>query len=133
MNVTPHVSDYMDKSFITISPDMDIYEAIDTLLKKKITSAAVVDEKEKLIGILAEKDCLKVLAQAETKKLVEGKVGDFMTRDVVTINPNLDVFSVASLFLKQYFRRFLVVKEGKLVGQITRRDLLKAIRTIKLS
>jgi predicted transcriptional regulator len=133
VHVAPHVSDYMDKSFITLQPDMDVYKAIQILLDGKITGAAVVDDKENLVGILSEKDCLRTLIHDAYSNLPSAKVSDYMTKNPVTIHPDLDVFTVADIFLNRTFRRLLVVKEGKLVGQITRRDLLRAIQKIKLT
>ena len=133
VHVAPHVSDYMDKSFITLKPDMDVYKAIQILLDGKITGAGVVDDREYLVGILSEKDCLRTLVHGAYSNLPSGKVSDYMTKNPVTIHPDLDVFTVADIFLNSTFRRLLVVKEGKLVGQITRRDLLRAIQKIKLT
>ncbi len=133
MHVTPHVSDYMDKSFVTLTPDMDVYKAIDIMIDKKITGAAVVDEKGNLVGVLSEKDCLRTLVHAAYSGLPAGKVSDFMTTRVITISPDLDVFTVADQFLKINHRRLLVVKNNKLVGQITRRDLLRAIQKIRIT
>jgi len=132
MHVTPRVRDYMDKSFITLSPDMDVYQAIDILLKKGITGAGVVDKKGNLLGILSEKDCLRTLVHGAYSVLPSGVVSDYMTKDVVTISPDLDIFSTADIFFTHVFRRLLVVEGGKLVGQITRRDLLRVIQKIKL-
>jgi CBS domain-containing protein len=132
VHVAPHVRDFMDKSFITLSPDMDVYRAIEVLLESKITGAAVVDSKENLVGVLSEKDCLRTLVHGAYSSLPGGKVADFMTKEVVTIHPDLDIFTVADKFLKVTFRRLLVVQDKKLVGQITRRDLLRVIRKLKL-
>jgi predicted transcriptional regulator len=133
VNVAPRVSEFMDKSFITLKPDMDVYKAIQILLDGKITGAAVVDDKENLIGILSEKDCLHTLVHGAYSSLPSAKVSDYMTKTVVYIHPDLDVITVADKFLKSSYRRLLVVKEGKLVGQITRRDLLRVIQKIKLT
>ncbi len=133
MHVTPHVSDYMDKSFVTLTPDMDVYNAIDIMINKKITGAAVLDGKGNLVGVLSEKDCLRTLVHVSYSGLPTGKVSDFMTTKVVTISPDLDIFTVADKFLKINHRRLLVVKNEKLVGQITRRDLLRAIQKIKVT
>jgi CBS domain-containing protein len=133
VNVAPRVSEFMDKSFITLKPDMDVYKAIQILLDGKITGAAVVDDKENLIGILSEKDCLRTLVHGAYSSLPSAKVSDYMTKTVVYIHPDLDVITVADKFLKTSYRRLLVVKEGKLVGQITRRDLLRVIQKIKLT
>jgi predicted transcriptional regulator len=131
MSNVPTVNDFMDKSFITLHPEMDVYKAIDILLSNRITGAAVVDDREKLVGVLSEKDCLQTLVHGVYSGLPGAKVSDYMTSEVVTIGPELDVFSTADLFLKNTFRRLLVVKDDKLVGQITRRDLLRAIQKIK--
>ena len=131
MHVTPLVGDYMDKKFTTLTPDMDVYTAIDILLERKITGAAVVDSKDNLVGILSEKDCLRTLVHAAYSGLAAGKVSDYMTTDLKTIHPDLDVFTVADKFLKFAHRRLLVVHDKKLVGQITRRDLLRVIQELK--
>ena len=131
MSDVPTVREFMDKTFITLHPEMDVYKAIDILLANKITGAAVVDEREKLVGVLSEKDCLQTLVHGLYSSLPGGQVRDYMTRKVTTISPELDVFTTADLFLKNTFRRLLVVEDDKLVGQITRRDLLRVIQKIK--
>ncbi|MGD9898353.1 MAG: CBS domain-containing protein [Calditrichaceae bacterium] len=128
----PTVQDFMDKTFVTLQRDMDVYKAIDVLLTKGITSAVVADDEMKIVGILSEKDCLTLLTRGEYHSLPSGRVSDFMTEHVVTIPPNTDIFSVADMFLKHFFRRLVVAdQDGKMVGQITRRDLLKIIKAFK--
>ena len=134
MHVTPHVSDYMDTKFITLHPEMDIHDAIAVLLDQKITGAPVVDNKENLVGILSEKDCLRTLVHGAYSGVPGGgKVEDYMTQEVDTIHPDLDIFTVADRFLNCSYRRLLVIRDKKLVGQITRRDLLRAIQKIKIT
>jgi len=127
LNVTPIVRDYMDKSFITFTPDTEVYKAIEIMLDSRITGAAVLDEKERLVGVISEKDCLRTLVHDAYSTLPSGKVAEFMTKDVITIQPDLDIFTVAEKFLEYKFRRLLVVENDRLVGQITRRDLLRVI------
>ncbi len=67
MDITPIVRDFMDKSFITFTPDMNIDKAIDLLLNQKITGTGVVDKKGKLSGIITEKDCLRFLVDEKYK------------------------------------------------------------------
>ncbi len=131
VDIMPHVHDFMDKTFTTLTPEMDVYNAIDIMLKGNITGAAVVDKKERLVGVLSEKDCLRTLVHDAYSLLPSGKVSDFMTKSVDTIHPDLDIFTVADKFLNCTYRRLLVVdKDKKLVGQITRRDLLRAIQKL---
>jgi CBS domain-containing protein len=130
VDVMPRVSDFMDKSFITLTPEMDVYRAIDIMLKGGITGAAVVDHKERLVGVLSEKDCLRILVHGAYSNLPSGKVSDYMTKKVDTIHPDLDIFTVADKFLNCTYRRLLVIRDEKLVGQITRRDLLRAVQKL---
>lgn len=125
----PTVREHMDREFVRLTADMPIYEAIDVLLKKSITGAGVVDGKGALVGILSEKDCLRVLLDIAADDRPGGQVADYMTKDVDTITPDADIVQLAQQFLNNVYRRVLVVDdEGKLCGQITRRDLLRAIR-----
>ncbi len=128
----PAVKEFMDTTYVTLSPDMDVYKAIDILLEKGLTSAVVVEEDNKIVGILSEKDCLNLLTKAGYHELPGGTVADFMTKDVVTTPPTMDVFHVAELFLTHFFRRAVIADENnRMVGQITRRDLLRVIKKFK--
>ncbi len=128
----PIVEEFMDKTFVTLRRDMDVYNAVDILLDRGITSAVVTDEHDHIVGIISEKDCLQLLTKGAYHGLPSGKVADFMTERVVTISPNTDIFQVADMFLKHFFRRLVVADEdNRMVGQITRRDLLKIIRLWK--
>ena len=128
--VYPNVRDFMDKTFIRLRVDMPVYAAIDVLLDRNITGAAVVDDQDNLVGILSEKDCLRTLLQGAYDGLPGGKVRDYMTSDVMTISPHVDIMSVVRIFTENVFRRLLVVENGRLVGQVTRRDLLRTIRQL---
>jgi CBS domain-containing protein len=119
----------MDRNVATLSPETKIMDAIGFLLKKYVTGAPVVDKSGLLVGILTEKDCLRLAAAGVDGDLPRGTVADFMTPNPETIPPNMDVYFVAGLFLKRQFRRFPVVEDGKLVGAITRFDILRVIRS----
>ncbi len=131
MRDIPPIREYMDTHFITVKPDMHVYDAVDLLLDKKLTSVSVVDEKGKLVGILSEKDCLHTLVHSIYEGTPGKNVSEYMTKDVVTISPETDVFSTAALFLKSTFRRLLILEDEKLVGQVTRRDLLRVIKKLR--
>lgn len=133
MASAPTVEEFMDKTFVTFTPEMDVYKAINILLEKGLTGAAVIDEKKRVVGILSEKDCLRTLVYDAYSNLPKGQVKDFMTSPVLHVSPEMDIVSVASIFLKQSFRRLLVIRHGELVGQITRRDLLRVIQNLRKS
>ena len=95
----------------------------------RLIEEAIADSR--LVGVLSEKDCLHTVVHGAYNNVPMGMVADYMSTNVMTITPELDVMAVASDFLKQVYRRFPVVdEEGRLVGQLTRRDLLRAIHTI---
>jgi len=130
MSRLPTVREFMDRHVQTISPDSDIMEAADFLLEKRVTGALVANSKGELVGILTEYDCLRLLTHGdEHHEAPKGKVKDFMTSKVQTIPPTMDIYYCAGLFMNVSFRRFPVVENGRIVGAITRFDLLRAVRS----
>ena len=129
MQRLPVVRDIMDKFVETISPDMDIWAAVDFLMEKRVTGALVADGKGKLAGILTESDCLKLLTLGgPDHEAPKGRVKDFMTSAVESIPPTMDIYYVAGLFLNRNFRRLPVVEGGRIVGAITQFDVLRAVQ-----
>ena len=125
----PTVREIMDKFVDTLSPDTDIWEAVDFLLEKRVTGALVADAKGKLVGILTESDCLKLLTLGgPDHEAPKGKVRDFMTAKVESIPPSMDIYYVAGLFLNRNFRRLPVVEDGRIVGAVTQFDILRAVQ-----
>ncbi len=127
------VKDYMTKKLVTFNPEQNMDEVIDSLLKMNISGGPVVDNENNLVGIISEGDCLKQAVRGKYNNTFHdsGKVKDRMTTDVKTINPNMDIFSAAQMFLDLKLRRFPVLQEGKLVGQISQRDIMRALQTVK--
>ena len=119
----------MDKTFTTFSPETLVTDAIDILLKKSLLGVLVVDKEGNLLGVLSEKDCLQVMLHDTYYGLPGKTVGEIYHPAAQTIDPETDLISVAEIFLNNSFRRLPVVEKGKLVGQITRRDLLRGFKT----
>ena len=128
MSLQPIVKNYMATRLIYLKEDMDVYLAIGLLLKNNISGAPVVDRNNDICGILSEKDCLRVFTNGSFYNMPGGAVSRFMTQAVATVSPETDLFSVADIFLKHNYRRLPVVKGKKVVGQISRRDVLRAIQ-----
>ncbi len=132
MQKLPNVNEIMDKVFLTFTYDTSVREAVETLGKERLFGACVVDETGKLLGILSEKQCLKIYKKAllenNVSLLEEAKVTDIMYPEFKTVPPNTGIVDVAQIFLTSEFRRMPVVDSGKLVGQITRRDIVRAIQ-----
>lgn len=124
----PVVRDFMDKVVHTVTPEMPILDAVDFLLEHHVTGAPVVDPQGTLIGMLTEKDCLRLLSSGVDGELPKGTVRDYMTTRIDSVSADMNVYFVAGLFLGANYRRFPVVEKGKLVGAITRFDILKSIR-----
>lgn len=123
------VSDYMADQLVCFTPDMNIFNAIDKLLDRKITGAPVLDDKGMLIGILSQTDCLKNVLEGSFYEDSADTVAHYMQTEVDTVRSDEDVVSVAEKLLRNHRRRFPVVNsEGKLVGMITSSDVLKVIR-----
>jgi len=130
MTEKPTVASYMATDLHTLSPDADIRDAVDFLLEHRISGAPVIDAEGALVGVISEKDCLRLLATGDDHQRASGVVADFMTREPATIPSTMDVYFAAGVFLTRPYRRFPVVDDGKLVGQVSRRDILKAIQTL---
>ena len=127
MTDLPIIDDYMTTDIISVQPDMDIYKAIKILLDNRISGAPVIDDKGHIVGILSKKDCLKVVFSASYNKDPGGRVSDHMSIDVETVDVGTSIIDLAERFLAGSYRRFPVFNNGRLVGIISRHDILKAI------
>ena len=131
MNQEPLVADYMDKNFVTLSPDLSISKAMNILVHKRLIAVLVVDAQGLPAGLLAENDCLKVLLNQTyyNSQEPEDMVKNYMQKVPDSIPSTTTILEAAELFLKNRFRRLPVIDSGRLVGQITRRDVLRAMHT----
>ena len=121
------VADIMATRLVTFAPDTNIHEAIRVLLDKRISGAPVVDADGVLVGVLSKKDCLKIVFSSQYHDDWGGPVSDFMSTGVETLDADMDLVSAAQLFLASHFRRFPVLRDGRLVGQVSRYDILRAL------
>ena len=124
------VSDHMLQKPVLVTPDTDLFEAIHLILVNKISGLTVVDEASRPVGILSELDCLKAILTGTYYQMAGGRVSDYMTVGVIdTVSPDDDILLVAQSMLDHKRRRRPVVdSEGVLVGQVTCRQLLKALK-----
>ncbi len=128
------VSDYMTTKLITFKPEQSIHEVIATLTKYKISGGPVVNEKNELIGIISETDCIKHIAESKYYNMPMDRshtVGKNMVEAVETIDKNMNIFDAANKFISSKRRRFPIVERGKLIGQISQKDILKAALKMK--
>ena len=127
------VSDYMTRKLITFKSDERMEKVIDTLIKHRISGAPVINKKNELIGIISEGDCIKHISESRyyNMPMDNNTVEKHMVKNVDTIDGNMNIFDAANQFLKSKHRRFPIVENGKLVGQISQKDILKAALALK--
>lgn len=125
-------SDIMARSEITLRPGMDIYDALRRLLKSKLTGAPVVDGDGMLLGMLTERDCLKVVVAGALDGWPGGNVSDYMTSPAKSIGPDTTLYDIVHLFLTRPYRKLPIVnKTGRVIGQVSRRDALVAFESAR--
>ena len=125
---------YMVRRPLKVSADATIPEAIAIILEHSVSGLCVVDEHDRLVGMLSELDCLRAVVERIyiNKQPSAGHVHEFMTREVETNKPADDIISVAASMLDHKHRRRPVLSGPELVGQITCRQILGAIRDFAL-
>ena len=123
----PKISDYMMTELVTLAPDMEINRALKILLDRRVSGAPVVDAAGELVGVLSMKDGFKAALNASYYQAWGGAVADYMSAAVETLDADLDIVEAAEHFLASHYRRFPVMRQGRLVGQISRADLLQAL------
>ena len=128
------VADYMTKKLITFKAEDPLYHVINQLIAHKISGGPVVNDKNELIGIISETDCIKHISESKYYNMppdTNNTVGKYMVTDVDTIDKNMNIFDAAFKFISSRRRRFPVVENGKLIGQLSQKDVLKAALQMK--
>ena len=120
------VRDYMSVDVITFAPTDSVMDAMSVLLKQGISGAPVLGEDGRLLGVLSEVDLMEVVVQDSYYNENIGIVSDFMQEAVEHVDPDTDILNLAQRFVRNHRRRYPVLQDGVLVGQISRRDVLQA-------
>ena len=116
------VKDAMNRKVVSILPQATVEEAIRTLLENKISGAPVIDETGKLVGIISQFQLLEVLYDPQIRTQ---RIQQFMTKEVLTVEDSALLGMAANLFVLHRIHRIPVLKAGRVVGVISRSDLLK--------
>ena len=128
------VADYMTTNLITFKAEDSLDHVINQLITYKISGGPVVNDKNELIGIISETDCIKHISESKYYNMpadTNNTVGKYMVTDVDTIDKNMNIFDAAFKFISSHRRRFPVVENGKLIGQLSQKDVLKAAISVK--
>ena len=124
------VKDYMSRTLVKFKPETSVLDAVHTLVKHRIAGAPVVDDAGNLVGMLSELDCLKVAMQAGYHGSYGGPVSEYMSQNVETVNGELSIVDLAQKFLDTRSPRVPVTDNNRLNGQISRRDVLRALEVL---
>ena len=125
-----NIKDYMNPNPMTVLPDDNIADVAKVTLKNKLSGVLVVDKSKKLLGMISELDCLRVMSDSiyhDGQNAPSLTAADVMTKEVTTVSPDAQLFDVMTSMLNQGQRRRPVIENGKLIGQVTCRQLLKII------
>jgi CBS domain-containing protein len=120
----------MARNLVVLAPEMDVLHAIGIFVEKQISGAPVLDRFGTLVGILSEKDCMRIALTAGYYGEWGGRVEEYMHAPVATIDADMPIVEVAQLFAEREYRRYPVTEDARLVGQISRSDVLRALQEI---
>ena len=119
----------MVKKVVTLRPDQGVFDAIEILLRNRISGAPVLDENSNCLGVFSEKNCMSVLLSGSYHRLPHTTVGEFCARHPKTITEDTDILTIGQIFLRTSVRRLPVLREGRLVGIVCRKNILRAMST----
>lgn len=128
------VKDYMTKKLITFTPDTPLQDVVHSLLVNRITGAPVLNNKKEVVGLIDDKDCLRLLFDSLYHNLpvADKKTKDYMSNVMKSVEPDMDIMDAANIFLTTPYKRLLVMdSKNNLKGQISRRDVLQAVEDIE--
>jgi CBS domain-containing protein len=115
----------MVKQVITVRPDDEIDHAMRLMLDNEISGLPVVDENDGLVGVLAERDCIASVVRAAADDAPTARVREVMSTELHTAGEGDHFLTMAHVFITKPIRRLPVVRDGKLVGLVARRDLMR--------
>jgi CBS domain-containing protein len=127
--------DYMSRNLIQFSPDMEVLEAVGMLVEHGISGGPVIDRLGSLVGVLSETDCLEAAMQAGYHGSRGGRVRDFMCTEFLTVDADDSIMDIARMFRRSgefYYRGLPVMKNNRVVGNVSLRDVLQALQDMAL-
>ena len=121
------IEKYMATELVSFAPEDDIVHAMRVLLDKHLSGAPVLDRNGQMVGILSQKDCLEIVYNTAYHQDWGGQVEQYMSREVEHIDADSSILEAAEKLLRSSYRRFPVLRDGQLVGQISRHDIMRAL------
>ncbi len=123
------VRDFMVRTVIATTPQTPIFDAIRLLSSRNLSGLPVVDENLYLVGMLSEKDVLHLLS--ENQDSCDMTVQNVMSKTVTCFQPTDNLIDLCDCLEQNSFRRIPITENGRLVGVVSRSDVIKAILAIK--
>lgn len=124
---TIRARDCMTRRVVTLAPETEILQALRTLIEKNIAGAPVVDASGVVVGMLSERDCMRVALSATYHSEYGGVVAEFMASPAITISPDEGIVNIVKRFIDIKYHRYPVVEGKRLIGLISRRDVMRAL------
>jgi CBS domain-containing protein len=117
----------MSRQLVKLAPDMEIVAAMQKLLARNVSGAPVVSVGGSLVGMLTERDCMKVVLNAVYHSEFSGVVSEYMATEIEVMQAGDNLVDAARRFFEQRYLRYPVMEEGRLVGVISRSDVMRAV------
>lgn len=124
MTAIPTARELMGAWYVTLRPEQKLEDAIRMLVARRASGAPVLDREGQLLGLLTEKDCLRVLANSAYGESGGGTVVQFMSSIKRIVDADMDLFRIAGVFLESNFPVLPVVENNRLVGRLDRQQML---------
>ena len=121
-----HARSVMVTRLVTLSPDMEVFDAIGLLLRHRISGAPVIDDDGSYVGVFGEESGIRVLIEGVCEGRPCSTIEPYVDRAAPTIDEGTDLCTIARIFHETHRRRLPVLRDGKVVGQVSRRDVLRA-------
>lgn len=127
------VKDCMSPNIILFRKGQSIIEVVETIMRYRISGGPVVDENDKLIGVISEGDCIKQISDSRyyNMPMELTMIEDYMTKGIDTISPDTNLFDAAQKFISSKHRRFPVVENDKILGIVSQKDVLRTALMLK--
>ena len=127
------VRDCMSKNMVLFTKDQSVIEVVELLIKNRISGGPVIDEHQHVIGVISEGDCIKQISESRyyNMPMEDTTIAKYMSKEVDTISPDLNLFDAANRFLVSKRRRFPVVENKKIIGIVSQKDILRTALMLK--
>jgi CBS domain-containing protein len=126
----PSASDLMTKEYLSVHPSLSLVEAVERLAHDPEDTAFVIDDLQRLVGLLTEKECLHVLAARVYDEAVVDTVEDVMCRIPTVLTPKTDVYAIAQAFHGCSCAVLPVIEDSRVLGAVSQVAMLRALLAV---